>query len=290
MRPLLDRVELPGGPSDVRGLLRVPPGRVRLADYPTDSHPGSHGKTAALTDRHALEPVLAGLQERCYAQGHRTPDRRRLVLVLQGMDCSGKDGAIKHVVGAFNPEGVKITSFKRPTAEELRHHFLWRVERALPGPGDIGVLNRSHYEDVTVVRVHDLVPPEQWQRRYDEINEWERRESDDGVIWLKVFLHISAEEQRRRLLQRLDDPSKHWKFEAADLDERGYWDDYQRAYETVLERCSPPQSPWYVLPADRKWYRNWALARLLAETLAAMDPRYPEPDLDLSALRARLSA
>ena len=277
--------------SEISALLRVSPGSGHVDVGSTDprSTPGFHGdKTEAREQVGRLGPRLAELQERLYAEG-LTHGTRRLVVVLQAMDTGGKDGAVKHVVGMVNPGGVRITSFGAPTAEEREHDFLWRIERALPGPGYLGVFNRSHYEDVLIVRVHDLVPREVWEPRYDQINAWEARLAGEGVVLLKVFLHISYEEQRARLLARLDDPTKLWKVNPADLDEREHWAAYQEAYGVVLERCSTDVAPWHVLPADRKWYRDWALSHLLLEALERMDPQYPtRPDLDLPALRARL--
>lgn len=277
--------------SSIRDLLRVPPGSgpVDVGGYDARATPGFEGgKKAARAHVRRLAPRLAGLQERLYAEGHSVG--RRVVLVLQAMDSGGKDGAVKHVVGLVNPGGVRITSFGPPTGQERAHDFLWRVERALPAPGYLGVFNRSHYEDVLIVRVHDLVPREVWEPRYDQINDWEAGLAEQGVTVLKVFLHISYEEQRYRLLARLDDPTKLWKVDPADVDERDSWAAYQQAYEAVLERCSTPGAPWYLLPADRKWYRDWALAHLLLETLEELDPQYPaRPDLDLAALRARLT-
>jgi PPK2 family polyphosphate:nucleotide phosphotransferase len=214
--------------------------------------------------------------------------RRSLLLVLQGMDTSGKDGTISHVIGSMNPQGCRITAFKIPTAAERAHGFLWRIRKALPAAGQVGVFNRSHYEDVVVVRVHTLVPERTWRARYEVINAFEKKLSDAGTTIVKVFLHISFEEQRRRLLARLDDPTKRWKFDPADLTEREFWDDYQAAYEEAIERCATDVSPWYVIAGDHKWYRNWAIGRLLVETLQEIDPRYPEPELDIAALKARL--
>jgi len=206
------------------------------------------------------------------------------VLLLQGMDTCGKDGTVKHVVGQVNPAGLRITSFKKPTEEELGHDFLWRIRRALPDPGFLGIFNRSQYEDVLIVRVHDLAP---WQGRHEEIN---RFEADAGVTWVKCMLHISSDEQRERLLARLDDPRKRWKFNEGDLAERAHWDDYAAAYQDALERCDTDAAPWYVVPADRKWYRNWAVQQLLLETLRELDPRYPErADLDVPALERALN-
>ena len=278
-------------PTSVSDLLRVPPGGVRLADVDPRSTPGTDAdKARAKEEAAALAPELAELQEKLWAGG-RTGGRRRVLLVLQGMDTSGKGGAVKHVVGAVNPAGVRITGFGPPTDEERSHDFLWRIERALPPVGVIGVFDRSHYEDVLIVRVHDLVPRKEWETRYDRINAWERELVDDGVVLLKVVLHISPEEQRERLLARLDDPTKHWKVNPGDVDERRHWDEYQEAYEAVLARCSTDAAPWYVVPADRKWYRNWALSHLLLETLRGMDLAWPErPDLDLDALRRALEA
>jgi PPK2 family polyphosphate:nucleotide phosphotransferase len=274
----------------IRDLLRVGPGSdVRLADVDPRSTPGTDlSKTDAKATTLELGPRLADLQERLYAGG-RTGDHRRVLLVLQGMDTSGKGGAVKHVARLVNPAGVRISGFDRPTEEELSHDFLWRIEKVLPPAGAIGVFDRSHYEDVLVVRVHDLVPPSEWETRYDRINEWEASLVDSGVTLLKVMLHISPEEQRERLLARLDDPTKHWKVDPGDIDERQHWHTYQTAYEAALRRCSTDAAPWYVLPADRKWYRNWALAHLLLETLEDLQLTWPQPKLDLDGMRAALS-
>ncbi len=205
------------------------------------------------------------------------------------MDSGGKDGAIKHVVGLVNPAGVKITAFGPPTEQERAHDFLWRVENAVPAPGYLGVFNRSHYEDVLIVRVHDLVPQSEWEQRYDQINAWEARLAGEGVVFLKVFLHISRDEQRERLIERLDDDTKHWKVNPGDLEERRSWDAYQEAFSVALQRCSTDVAPWYLLPADRKWYRNWALTHLLIETLEEMDPQWPAPEgLDIDGMRRSL--
>jgi PPK2 family polyphosphate:nucleotide phosphotransferase len=277
--------------QSLRDRLRVEPGRpVELGAWDTGATPlAPGGKTAtrAATTEHA--EALHELQERLYAEGAAGGGRRRVLLVLQGMDTAGKGGVIEHVVGQVNPQGVHIASFKKPTAEELRHHFLWRVRRRLPGPGFLGAFDRSHYEDVLVVRVHGLVPGDVVERRYDEITRFERRLAADGLTVVKVFLHISFDEQRERLLARLEDPTKRWKFNPGDIAERARWADYQEAYRIALERCSTAEAPWYVVPADRKWYRNWAVARLLLETLRELDPRYPEPDLDVPALEAALA-
>ncbi len=271
-------------------LLRLPPGPVDLAALDASAAPGAPGDRAATeADFRANAPRLAELQERLYAEGVGE-GRRRLLLLLQGTDTSGKDGATGHVAGQVNPQGLRIVSFKAPTRAELRHDFLWRIRRAVPAPGFIGVFNRSQYEDVLIVRVHSLVAESEWSTRYDRINEFEREISDDGVHLVKVFLHISKEEQKQRLVARLDDPTKHWKYNPRDVDERGLWDDYQRAYQDALERCNTGPAPWYVVPADRKWYRNWAVGRLLEEALEDMAPQYPPADFDVTTERERVAA
>jgi len=206
------------------------------------------------------------------------------------MDTSGKDGTIRSVSRSMNPQGVSVKSFKAPTAEELRHDFLWRVNRAVAPPGYVGIFNRSQYEDVLIVRVHELVPQSEWSTRYERINEFERRHSDDGVTWLKVMLHISAEEQKARLLARLADPTKYWKYNAADLAERALWPQYAEAYEDLLTRCSTDVAPWYVIPADRKWYRNWAITHLVLGTLEQMAPQYPPADFNVAEQRRLVEA
>jgi PPK2 family polyphosphate:nucleotide phosphotransferase len=215
-------------------------------------------------------------------------DRRRVLVVLQAMDCGGKDGTVNHVIGRLNPQGLRITGFGVPTPEERRHDFLWRIRKALPLPGYIGVFNRSHYEDVLVARVHRLVPEEVWRQRYEVINAFERQLVGDGVTIVKIMLHISREEQLARLQARLADPTKRWKFNPGDIDERGRWAAYQEAYRDALANCSTDLAPWFVVPADRKWYRDWAVARLLQETLESLKLRYPDPDFDVAAQLERL--
>jgi len=233
----------------------------------------------------ADQEKLMQLQERLYAEGTRS-----VLLVLQGMDTSGKDGTISHVIGAVNPQGVRITGFKAPTAEELSHDFLWRIRKALPLPREIGIFNRSHYEDVLIVRVKDLVPEAVWSKRYNEINRFEREVTRSGTTIVKICLYISFDEQRKRLITRLMDPTKRWKFNPRDLEERARWADYQVAYDAALFRCSTATAPWYVVPANKKWYRNWAITRILIETLTELDPQYPESDLDVPALMERLAS
>ena len=272
--------------ASVRDLLRVrPDGRRRpLARSDPRSTPGAT-KASARKARARDEERLRALQERLYAEG-----RRSVLLVLQGMDGSGKDGTVTHVIGAVDPQGVQITGFKAPTAVERRHDFLWRIRRAVPGPRMMGIFNRSHYEDVLIVRVHGLVPRSTWMRRYAAINRFERDLAKRGTTVVKVCLHISFAEQRKRLVARLLDPAKNWKFDPRDVDERELWPAYQAAYDTMLERCSTARAPWYVVPADKKWYRDWAISRILIETLEEMDLRYPDPHLDVPALVERLEA
>jgi PPK2 family polyphosphate:nucleotide phosphotransferase len=275
--------------SSLRDELRVAPGSTvdmsALDPRATPLAPGGKRRTRAALAEHGVH--LAPLQEALWAEG-TAGGTRRLLMVLQGMDTSGKGGVLEHVMGLVSPQGVRIASFRKPTAAELRHHFLWRIRRQLPPPGTIGIFDRSHYEDVLVVRVHELAPPDVVEGRYAEITRFERRLAADGVAIVKCFLHISYDEQRDRLRARLDDPAKHWKFNEGDLAERARWDDYQQAYRVALERCSVPEAPWYVVPGDRKWYRDWAVSRLLLETLHDLDPRYPSPDLDVAALIRRL--
>jgi PPK2 family polyphosphate:nucleotide phosphotransferase len=277
-------------PSRLADLLQVGE-RTRLADIDPASTPGfSGGKAEGKAALAAAAKPLSELQERLWAQS-RAGGRRRVLLVLQGMDTSGKGGIMRHVVGQFDPQGVRHTAFKAPTAEERSHDFLWRVRRALPGPGEIGVFDRSHYEDVLIVRVHNLVPRATWQRRYATINRFEASLAERGTTIVKVMLHLSKDEQRDRLMARLDRPDKHWKYNATDVDERGLWDDYQEAYQAALSLCSTPAAAWHVVPADRKWYARWAVQQLLLEALIELDPQWPSvPDLDVAAEKARLAS
>jgi PPK2 family polyphosphate:nucleotide phosphotransferase len=272
-------------------LLRVPGGRaVDLASYDTGSVPvGPGDKSAGLAATERMGGRLADLQERLFAAS-TAGDRRRVLLVLQGMDTSGKGGTIKHVIGFCNPSGCRVRAFQAPTAEERAHHFLWRVEQSLPRPGELGIFDRSHYEDVLIARVRELAPPDEIERRYEEINRFEKSLADDGTTVIKCFLHISPKEQRRRLLKRLDRPDKHWKFSPSDIDDRALWPAFQEAYGIALERCSTPYAPWYVIPSDHKWYRNWAVGRLLLEHLEALDPQYPKAGFDIDECRRRLRA
>lgn len=278
-----------GGQASLREVLRVPgDGPVDLRELdPAATPAGPADKAAGREATAALGERLAAFQEQLYAAS-TAGDRRRLLLVLQGMDTSGKGGTVKHVIGQLNPSGCRITAFKAPTQQERDHPYLWRIMNALPQPGEIGIFDRSHYEDVLITRVHELVPRAILKHRYEEINHFERSLADDGVTVVKVFLHISYEKQRERLAARLDDPEKHWKFNQGDIDERRLWPAYRTAYQKVLERCSSDAAPWYVVPSDRKWYRNWAISALLLEHLEAMDPHYPAGAFDVEEARRRL--
>jgi PPK2 family polyphosphate:nucleotide phosphotransferase len=274
--------------DSLRDALRAPAAPVLLSRLDPRATPLAPGQKERTREVAAAEGQrLAELQERLYAEGV-TGGRRRVLLVLQGMDTSGKGGVVRHVVGMVQPQGVRYTAFTRPTAEELSHGFLWRIRRAVPGPGMLGVFDRSHYEDVLAGPVRGLVSGEVVERRLREIVRFERGLADDGVTLVKVFLHLSAWEQKQRLLARLDDSAKRWKFDPVDVDDRALWPAYQRAYETVLERTDTDSAPWYVVPSDRKWYRNWAVGRLLLETLTDLDPRLPDPTYDVAAQRDRL--
>ena len=274
--------------SSIVTALRLPRGPVDLASYDPGGKPGFRGtKKDGEARLAALAPELADLQERLYAEG-TTGSSRRVLVVLQGMDTSGKGGIVRHTLGLVDPQGVHIKSFKKPTRAELRHPFLWRIERELPRPGLIGVFDRSHYEDVLVVRVHDLVPRREVTGRYRTINDFEKRLVDEGTVVVKCMLHISADEQRARLLARLDDPQKLWKFRPGDIDERQSWPAYQEAYEKALEKTNTTHAPWFVVPSDRKWYRDLAVAEILRATLLEMDPTWPGPDFDVEEQRRRL--
>jgi PPK2 family polyphosphate:nucleotide phosphotransferase len=272
----------------VREQFRVPQGPVDLAAIDPRGRPtGPKDKAAAAKAMTELGSRLDTQQETLFAEGVGG-GTRSLLLVLQGMDTSGKGGVISHVVGLMNPQGVRIASFKKPTQEERRHHFLWRIRKQIPEPGRIGVFDRSHYEDVLVVRVDGLVPEDVWQARYAEIREFEAGLAATGVRIVKCMLHISPEEQAERLLARLDDPQKRWKYNPGDLDARARWPAYQEAYAAALELCDSDVAPWHVVPSDRKWYRNWAVAAIVAETLDEMAPVFPPPDYDVATERTRL--
>jgi len=258
--------------SSLRNALVVKPGsRVRLDRIdPGDTHGYTKEKAEPIVS--ADLDRLRDLQERMWAEG-----KHRLLIVLQGLDTAGKGGTIEHVVGAFNPQGCRVHAFKVPTAEELAHDYLWRVHPGVPAKGQISIFDRSHYEQVLVVRVMGLEPKSRWREHYDEINAFERLLVDDGTTVLKFFLMIDRDEQRQRLQARIDDPRKRWKFRMGDLDTRKHWDDYIAAYEDALSKCSTEAAPWYVIPANHKWFRNLAVARIVAETLEELRPRFPPP-------------
>jgi PPK2 family polyphosphate:nucleotide phosphotransferase len=270
--------------------LRLPPGPVDLAALDSGATPGFTGdKQEGKTALAALGDDLADLQERLYAEASADiGPGRAVLLVLQGMDTSGKGGVLRHTVGLVDPQGVSITSFKAPTKDELKHNFLWRIRKALPTRGRIGVFDRSHYEDVLIARVRSLAPEDEIERRYDEINAFEAEVAGAGITMIKCMLHISAATQKERLLARLADPTKHWKFNPQDIDERRRWPEYRRAYEIALERTNTEVAPWYVVPSDRKWYRNLAIGQLLHETLTNMAPTWPAADFDVDEQRRRL--
>ena len=260
-------------------LLRVAPGSTPdLAAIDPASTPGFEGdKDAAQLRLDELREQLSSFQERLWAE-----QRQSLLIVLQALDAGGKDGLIRKVVTAFNPQGTRVIGFGVPSEEELRHDFLWRVHANAPGRGRIGVFNRSHYEDVLVVRVNELVPEPEWRARYEQINAFEAHLAANGTTIVKLFLHISRDEQRERFLKRLADPEKQWKWSSGDLDARAKWDDFQAAYADALARCSTDAAPWFVIPANRKWYRDLAAAEILVMTAAAMDPQWPTGEEGLS--------
>ena len=260
------------GRSNLRDALRVRAGsRVDLSQFHPDDFHGWPKDEARDATKEQLER-LADLQDRLWAQ-----QRHAVLVVLQGIDASGKDGAIRRVMSAFNPQGCQVSSFKVPTAEEAAHDFLWRVHKRVPAKGEIGVFNRSHYEEVLVVRVHELVPRDVWTGRYELINEFEETLTETGTTPVKFFLHISRDEQRDRLQERYENPKKRWKFSLGDLDERGLWNEYMKAYEDALSKTSTATSPWYLIPSNRNWFRDLAIATILADTIADLKPEYPEP-------------
>ncbi len=263
----------------LRDLLRVKPGaKVRLADI-DPNHTYGRDKQSAAADLQKGLDRLTDLQDRLWAE-----QKHKILVVLQGIDAAGKDGSVKHVMSAFNPMGCTVTSFKVPTPIELAHDYLWRVHQRVPGKGEIAIFNRSHYEDVLVVRVHDIVPKKVWSRRYAQINAFEELLAASGTTIVKFFLWIDQDEQKARFQDRLDDPTKRWKFRVGDLAERKLWDAYTAADEEILRRCSTAAAPWYVIPANRNWFRNLALTEILGDTIAALDPKYPTPTEDLTGV------
>lgn len=261
-----------------------------VADIDAEATPGFRGKKADAPVLQAERNTrFAELQEMLYANS-RSGDTRSVLLVLQGMDTAGKGGIVKHVVGAANPQGIDYRSFGKPTAEELSHHYLWRIRNALPSPGHIGVFDRSHYEDVLIVRVHNLVPRDVWEPRYDEINAFERELTDSGTTVVKVAMFVSLDEQKKRLSERLDRPDKYWKYNPADIDERLKWPLYQEAYQAMLDRTSTDYAPWHIVPCNRKWYSRLAVTELLIEALKGLDMSWPPADFDVEAEKKRLAS
>jgi PPK2 family polyphosphate:nucleotide phosphotransferase len=268
-------VEAPLVPDFAR--YRVEPGeRIALEQLDPADTGDLRGGEEVETEYAGVAEQIAALQERLFAE-----EKRSLLIVLQGIDAAGKDGTVKHVLRGTNPSGVRVHSFKEPSSEELAHDFLWRYHQATPADGMIGVFNRSHYEDVLVVRVKDLAPEALWRSRYDSINDFERMLVREGTTILKFFLHISKEEQLEKFRERLDRPEKYWKWSANDMKERARWEAYQQAYEDAVNATSTPWAPWYVVPADRRWFRNYVIARVLLGALTAMDPQFPEPPEDV---------
>ena len=261
------------------GTHRLTPGEpIQVAKLSTRGRDYCDDRDAAEEEFDALLEEFIDWQPKLYAEG-----RQKLLIVLQAMDAGGKDGTIRKICRGVNPQGVVVTSFKKPSARELAHDFLWRIHNAVPAAGMIGIFNRSHYEDVLVVRVEDIVPESVWRPRYELINRFEHHLTVSGTTVLKFFLHISKEEQRERFQDRIDRPEKHWKFDHEDLHKRAYWDQYQAAFEDMLNHCTTEYAPWYVIPADQKWYRNLAIMRVIVDTLQTMDPQYPESE-DLSGI------
>ena len=265
---------------------KIEPGRpVKLAEFDPAFKGHHEAHSAAAAEIEHYNQRLRVLQELLYAEG-----RRSLLICLQAMDTGGKDGIINHVLAAMNPQGCRVAHFRRPSPEEAAHDFLWRAHRVAPARGEVVIFNRSHYEDVLVVRVHQSVAKSVWSARYERINEFERALAEDGTVILKFYLHISSEEQLARFKERLDDPTKHWKISEADYLERRFWPQYLRAYEEALSRCSTERAPWYVIPANHKWFRNLAVARIVVERLEAMGLKYPEPTVDLTRIRREYHA
>lgn len=268
--------------------LAVPPHhKVHLKDYdPAETYGYEKGHEKDQRDEALMQKTIArldDLQYRLYAEGQRS-----LLIVLQGMDTAGKDGTIRHVMSGASPQSCKVTSFKVPSSQEKAHDFLWRIHNAVPEKGEIGIFNRSHYEDVLVVRVHKLVPKKVWSERYDEINRFEKYLTENGTTVLKFFLHIGKDEQKKRIEERIENSAKHWKISEADLKERQYWDDYTDAYEDALTQCSTKYAPWFIIPANHKWFRNLAVSKIIVETLDHMDPQFPAPQVDLAKMKRLL--
>jgi PPK2 family polyphosphate:nucleotide phosphotransferase len=261
-----------------------PSTRIRLGKW-DPKFIGEHTKKEALRKIEKLREQISDMQMRLYAEHQRS-----LLICLQGQDASGKDGVVRHVIGSMNPEGCRVVNFKEPTKEELDHDFLWRIEHQMPRKGEAVIFNRSHYEDVLIVRVHDLVPKSIWSRRYKQINDFEQRQLANGTHILKFFLHISKEEQLERFEQRLDDPAKRWKISEADYTEREYWEEYEKAYEEVFAKCNSTAAPWFLIPADHKWFRDLAISEIIVAALEALKIQVPKPTVDIADIRRKYHA
>lgn len=262
---------------------RVEPGsQVDLAKIDAGFKDQHESQEHAQPEIATYEEKLKDLQYLMYAEG-----KHSLLICLQGRDAAGKDGTIKHVLGAMNPQGCTVNSFKVPTHQEAAHDFLWRYHRATPGQGQVSIFNRSQYEDVLIVRVHNLVPEAVWSKRYDHINDFERLLHDNGTHILKFYLHIDADEQLKRFKKRIDDPARHWKISEADYSERPHWDEYTHAFEAALSKCSTEYAPWYIIPANHKWFRNLAISRIVAETLESLNMQFPAPTIDIDEIRKK---
>jgi PPK2 family polyphosphate:nucleotide phosphotransferase len=273
-------------PMKYRQLLQVRPGsKVSLAKIDPGFTADHTKRKSAEKEVAKLDAKLRELQYLLYAEG-----KRSLLICLQALDAAGKDGTINHVLGSMNPQGARVHGFKAPTPEELSHDFLWRIEQQVPKKGEVVIFNRSHYEDVLVVRVHNLVPEEVWRKRYAMINAFEKGLIANGTHIIKIFLHISPEEQLRRFKQRLDDPARHWKISEGDYSERAFWDQYTKAYEDALSQTSTKHAPWYVIPANHKWFRNLAVAKIVVETMKALNMKFPKPTVDLAEVRRKYHA
>lgn len=267
--------------KDFAKQLMLKPGeKVKLSKYDADDTLGWEKDHKMKSSVEKAMKKLDSLQYVLYAER-----KRAILIVLQGLDTGGKDGTIRHVMSGVNPQGCKVTSFKVPAGEETDHDFLWRIHNAVPGYGYIGIFNRSHYEDVLVVRVHNIVPKSEWSKRYDQINNFEEFLTRNNVRILKFFLHISKDEQKKRLMDRIDDPDKHWKISEADVNERKFWNDYTAAYEDALTKCTTEAAPWYIIPSNKKWFRNLAVSHIIAETMDEMDLKLPEPSVDIKKLK-----
>jgi PPK2 family polyphosphate:nucleotide phosphotransferase len=262
---------------------RIAPGaRIRLKDFDPEFVDKHEDKQSALLKIEKFRQRMDELQFKLYAE-----QKRSLLICLQARDAGGKDSVVRHVIGAMNPQGCRVVSFKQPSAEELAHDFLWRIEKQTPRRGDVAVFNRSHYEDVLVVRVHDLVPKKVWSKRYWQITDFERRLVANGTHILKFFLHISKEEQLRRFKQRLDDPARRWKISEADYSEREYWASYDKAYQDAFSKCSTDYAPWFVIPANHKWFRDLAISQIIVETMEKFGIKIPEPTVNLEEIRRK---